>query len=224
MRTPFVILVSLLGVYALSKDLPSLESVLALYSDPGGNGVSGEDVFRKCAICHSLVPEQHRVGPSLHCIVGRKIASQPGYRYSTGMRSAQIDSAFGPYEPQTWTAETLTAYVMDPELTFGNTRMPFPGLLATVADEDLMDVTTALIDHLAKSCNDESHDLIAFQPQAADGAALTCMTITHETSLANCQATAASLRSGDNGEDSNLPTLACVPPGKLACDGTASEN
>ena len=33
MRTPFVILVSLLGVYALSKDLPNIDSVLALYRD-----------------------------------------------------------------------------------------------------------------------------------------------------------------------------------------------
>ena len=84
MRTPFVILVSLLGVYALSKDLPKVDAVLALYSDPQDNGVSGEDVFRKCAICHSLAPGLHRVGPSLHCIIGRKIASQPGYRDSTG--------------------------------------------------------------------------------------------------------------------------------------------
>ena len=102
--------------------------------------------------------------------------------------------------------------------------MPFPGLMATVADEELIDVTDALIGHLEKSCNDESHDLIAFQPQAEDSTALTCMTITHETSLSACQETAASLRSGDNGEDASLPTLACVPLGKLACEGEQPQN
>ena len=218
MRTPFVILVSLLGVYALSRDLPNLEQVLDLYRDRPAGEVSGADVFRKCAICHSLAPGAHRVGPSLHCIVGRRIASQPGFRYSPAMKSAQIDSAFGAYEPQGWTRETLTAYVLDPELTFGNTRMPFPGLMATVADENLLDVTTALIDHLEQSCSDESHDLVALQSRAADRESLTCMTIAREDSLAACQESADQLRRGDNGEDSSLPTLACIPPGKLACD------
>lgn len=226
MRTPFIILVSLLGIYALSKDLPNLEQVLALYRDQPKDGIAGADVFRKCAICHSLAPGAHRIGPSLHCVVGRKIAAQPGFRYSAAMKSAQIDSAFGPYEPQTWTRETLSAYVLNPELTFGNTRMPFPGLMATVADEDLLEVTTALIDHLEQSCTDESHELVALQSREAAGSALTCMTIARAESLSACQQTAAELRSSDsnsdNGEDSNLPTLACIPPGKLACDASGA--
>ncbi|HIC81775.1 MAG TPA: hypothetical protein EYH07_16040 [Kiloniellaceae bacterium] len=221
MRTPFLVLVGVIGIYALSRDLPNLEEVLALYRAPATqDSVSGAEVFRKCAICHSLVPDDHRIGPSLHCVVGRKIAAVKGYRYSTAMRAAQIDSAFGSYEPETWTRETLTAYVMDPVLTFGNTRMPFPGFLATEADEDLLDVTTALIDHLEQSCDAAPHALIALEQSAAgEGEGLGCMTIAKRPSHAACLELAESLRAGDSAEDPSLPTLACVPPGRLACGG-----
>ena len=222
MKTPFFILAGLIGAYALSKDIPNLDAVLALYREAPGWEVSGAEVFRKCAICHSLAPGEHRIGPSLHCVMGRRIASMPDYRYSTAMQSARLDSAFGPYVPETWTRETLTAYVLDPTLTFGNTRMPFPGFMATVADEELLDVTEALIDHLEQSCSEERHELVALQPEGAGGEALSCMTIARESSLAACQGLASDLRAGDNGEDASLPTLACIPPGKLACTGGAA--
>jgi cytochrome c2 len=222
MKTPFFILVGVIGLYALSKDLPNLEAVLALYRTPQQDGqVSGGEVFRKCAICHSLVPGDHRIGPSLHCILGARIAAQPGYRYSTGLRTAQLDSAFGPYEPEVWTRETLTAYVMDPALTFGNTRMPFPGLLATVPDDQVFDVTLALVDHLEQSCSSEAHELVALQPRrAGTSRALSCITIARHDSHPACREMAQQLRAGDNAEDPSLPALACIPPGRLTCDGT----
>lgn len=223
MRAPFFLLAGVIGAYALSQDLPNLDAVLALYRDQGDSEVSGAEIFRKCAICHSLAPGEHRIGPSLHCVVGRDIAALPDYRYSTAMRGARLDSAFGPYEPETWTRETLTAYVLDPALTFGNTRMPFPGLMATVADEELFDVTSALIDHLEASCSEEQHELVALQPRGSASEALTCMTIAREASLPACQAMAETLRAGDNGSDASLPTLACIPPGKLSCDGSPPE-
>lgn len=220
MRTPFVVLVGLLGAYGLSKDLPNLEAVLALYDDAPNATASGADLYRKCAICHSLSPGEHRIGPSLHCVVGRPIAAEPGYRYSSGMRSAQIDSAFGVYEPQHWTRETLTAYMLDPQVTFGNTRMPFPGLMASVADEDLFDVTDTLIAYLEDRCDDQIHELVALHPlesNADAGKGLACMTIAREQSLPACQAMAENLRSGDSEAGDGLPTLACIRPGKLAC-------
>ena len=220
MKTPFFILVGVIGLYALSKDLPNLDAVLALYRAPQGDQASGAEVFRKCAICHSLLPGDHRTGPSLHCILGSRIAAQPGFRYSTAMRTAQLNSAFGPYEPEVWTRETLTAYVMDPALTFGNTRMPFPGLLATVPDDQVFDVTLALIGHLEQSCSAEAHELVALQPRSRSGEALTCITLSREDSLPACQEQAQSLRAGDNAADPSLPALACIPPGRLPCGDT----
>ncbi len=224
MKVPFFILVGVIGLYALSKDLPNLDAVLALYRAPQDDQVSGAEIFRKCAICHSLVPGDHRSGPSLHCILGARIAAQPGFRYSTAMRTAQLNSAFGPYEPEVWTRETLTAYVMDPALTFGNTRMPFPGLLATVPDEQVFDVTLALIDHLEQSCSADAHELVALQPQRAGSSrALSCITIARHDSHPACREMAQSLRAGDNAEDPSLPALACIPPGRLACSGSLAE-
>jgi cytochrome c2 len=222
MRAPFFLLVGVIGLYALSKDLPNLDAVLALYQAPQDHKVTGAEIFRKCAICHSLAPGVHRIGPSLHCVVGRRIAAEPGFRYSAAMRTARLDSAFGPYHPETWTRETLTAYVMDPQLTFGDTRMPFPGLLATVPDEDLLEVTTALIDHLEQSCDAEPRNLVALEAENGDRESLRCMTIAREKSIAACQSLADTLRAGDDGEGGSLPALACVVPGKLACDGAAA--
>ncbi len=221
LRTPFVVLVGLLGAYGLSKDLPNLEAVLALYDNAPNASASGADLYRKCAICHSLSPGEHRIGPSLHCVVGRRIAAEPGFRYSSGMRSAQIDSAFGLYEPQHWTRETLTAYMLDPQVTFGNTRMPFPGLMASVADEDLFEVTDTLISYLEDRCDDQVHELVALHP-AEPGEGLACMTIAREQSLPACQTMAEGLRSGESDADDGLPTLACIRPGKLACSSEAA--
>lgn len=225
LRTPFVVLVGLLGAYGLSKDLPNLEAVLALYDDEPNATASGAELYRKCAICHSLSPGEHRIGPSLHCVVGRRIAAEPGFRYSSGMRSAQIDSAFGIYEPQHWTRETLTAYMLDPQVTFGNTRMPFPGLMASVADEDLFDVTDTLIAYLEDRCDDQVHELVALETTETGegpGEGLACMTIAREQSLPACQAMAEGLRGGNGEAGDDLPTLACIRPGKLACGPAGS--
>lgn len=51
----------------------------------------GAEVWRACAVCHSLVPEdQSRAGPSLHGIFGKEIASQPGYDYSPALERLDI--------------------------------------------------------------------------------------------------------------------------------------
>ena len=72
MRTPFFLLAGVIGAYALSQDLPNLDSVLALYREQPEGEISGAEVFRKCAICHSLVPGEHRIGPSLPAHRGRR--------------------------------------------------------------------------------------------------------------------------------------------------------
>ena len=50
------------------------------------------------------------------------------------------------------------------------------------------------------------------------------MTIAREETLPGCLDLAETLRAGDNGDDASLPTLACIPPGKLACDATLAED
>ena len=80
--------------------------------------IATDRVFRKCAACHVLEPGVHGVGPSLHKIVGKDIASAPGYAYS----AALLDL------PGVWTVQALDAYLKNPRAAAPGTTMAFNGL------------------------------------------------------------------------------------------------
>ncbi|MCC5808749.1 MAG: cytochrome c family protein [Ectothiorhodospiraceae bacterium] len=87
-----------------------------------GDLVRGERVFRmQCAGCHAVEPEAHRAGPSLHGVVGRTAGSVEGFRFSAAMQEADL----------VWNADTLHAFLTNPEQVVPGTRMVFWGL-----DED----------------------------------------------------------------------------------------
>ncbi len=87
-----------------------------------GNGLEafGEDrgarVFRACVACHALRPEDgERAGPTLHGIMGRRIASVPGYAYSPALRGMDI----------VWTPETVSKlFEVGPNAYTPGTKMP----------------------------------------------------------------------------------------------------
>ena len=85
-----------------------------------GDAEAGEKVFRKCMACHSLEEGQNRVGPSLHGVVGRDVASVEDFGYSDAIL------AWG--EGKTWDAELLDAYIEDPRGLVDGTKMIFAGL------------------------------------------------------------------------------------------------
>lgn len=80
------------------------------------DGSRGAEVWRACAICHSLAPGDHsRAGPSLHGLFGRRIASVEGYAFSPALRDLSI----------IWTPETLSAlFEQGPEAYTPGSRMP----------------------------------------------------------------------------------------------------
>lgn len=82
-----------------------------------GNVVAGEAQFRRCSACHQVGPDaQNSVGPQLNGIVGRPIASSPGYAYSAGLSARSA---------QTWTPQLLETYIPDPAGFIGErSRMP----------------------------------------------------------------------------------------------------
>jgi cytochrome c len=80
---------------------------------------AGETTFKRfCAVCHSVVPGQNRVGPSLYGIVGRKAGSAPGYSYSEANKNSGI----------TWTEDELEKYLANPQQVVPHTKMLFTGL------------------------------------------------------------------------------------------------
>jgi cytochrome c len=86
----------------------------------GGRGCArrqpGAQVFRACAACHTLTPEDgNRAGPTLHGIFGRRIATAEGYDYSPALRAMDI----------VWTPETVSAlFEQGPSLYTPGTKMP----------------------------------------------------------------------------------------------------
>ena len=107
-------------VIHLSGVLAVLLGGPALAQQPEGDPEAGAKVFRKCMACHTVEPGANRVGPTLHGVVGREIASAPGFGYSQAMR----DWAAG----RTWTPELLDAFLADPRHAVAGTTMVFAGL------------------------------------------------------------------------------------------------
>lgn len=73
---------------------------------------------KKCIACHSF--EQggaNRIGPNLFGVVGRDIASAPGFSYSGALKAL----------PGAWTPDTLDAFVTDPKAVAPGNKMGFAG-------------------------------------------------------------------------------------------------
>ncbi len=69
--------------------------------------------------CHALQPGQHRVGPSLANVWGRKAGTAEGFnRYSQAMKDSDV----------VWNAETLDAYLADPKGFMPGNNMTYPGV------------------------------------------------------------------------------------------------
>lgn len=85
---------------------------------PPGDAAAGKVVFARCAICHSVVAGQNKIGPSLAGVVGRKSGSLPNFAYSPAMKAANLS----------WTPDNLDAYLANPRAKVPGNRMIFAGL------------------------------------------------------------------------------------------------
>lgn len=88
----------------------------------GGNPAKGEQIFKKCAICHSVGPDaKNKIGPVLNGIVGRKWGVVSDFAYSSDIKS-------GGAEGKVWDEQTLDAYLANPKKLAPKGKMVFPGL------------------------------------------------------------------------------------------------
>ena len=107
---------------------------------PPNPQVVGERVFLKCYSCHTIRPGTAPLsGPSLHGIIGRKTAAQPGFDYSPAMRT------FSAKHP-VWTFELLDRYAADPQTLVPGTTMTSPGVSDPEERAELMDYLRAKSD------------------------------------------------------------------------------
>lgn len=80
----------------------------------------GKTLFRTCLQCHSIAPDEVKVGPSLSGVVGRRPGSVPDFGYSQDM----ID--FG-QTGRVWDLDTLDRFLTRPRAMFAGTKMVFWG-------------------------------------------------------------------------------------------------
>lgn len=79
----------------------------------------GKGKARVCASCHDFAPGgPDRIGPNLWGMIGRDIASRPGFSYSPAMMAHQ----------GVWTYDQLFAYLESPARAMPGNKMAFAGL------------------------------------------------------------------------------------------------
>lgn len=94
---------------------------------------AGEKSFAKCAACHKVEKDApNGVGPNLHGIVGKAVASAEGFAYSPAMKA----------KGGNWDEASLDAYLENPRKAVPGNKMAFAGI--SDAEE-----RKALIEYLA---------------------------------------------------------------------------
>ena len=98
----------------------------------------GAQIAKQCQACHNFEEGQGpKIGPDLYNVVGRKIASTPGYNYSSALKSKN----------GTWDFNTLNTWLNKPSAYAPGTMMTFAGLSN---DKQRADVI-AYLDTLSKN-------------------------------------------------------------------------
>ena len=67
----------------------------------------------RCTACHAV--DSNKIGPAHRGVMGRRVGSLPGYRYSEELARSRLR----------WTPQTLNAWLEDPEELVAGQRMGF---------------------------------------------------------------------------------------------------
>ena len=97
----------------------------AFSADP----VSGEKVFKRCFVCHTVGEDaKPGVGPVLNGLLGRKAGTYPGFKYTEANKNSGL----------VWDEATLANYLKNPRAAIPGTSMTFVGIKKDEEIEDLI--------------------------------------------------------------------------------------
>jgi len=110
-NTLFLLGTALLGIVAAS--------VLGQSATFAASDISrGEQLYVECAACHSFDNDTEELGPGLQGIFGRQAGGLEDYYYSPVLSNSGV----------VWNADTLNAFIADPQAAIPLNRMPYSGL------------------------------------------------------------------------------------------------
>jgi cytochrome c len=93
-----------------------------------GDPAKGAGIYRQCQSCHAKEAGVNKVGPSLAGLVGRKVGSVPGFRYSEANKASGL----------VWSEQELYVYLENPRAVVPGTTMAFVGIKDSQKRADLI--------------------------------------------------------------------------------------
>ncbi len=87
------------------------------FDPPAFDPVVAKAAFMPCSVCHAVTKGANKSGPSLYGIVGRKVATAPGFKYSPSMIA----------KGGVWSEGALDTYLTNPRQTVPGTYMSYSG-------------------------------------------------------------------------------------------------
>lgn len=97
-------------------DQPAVEQELSALEP---NAERGARTFKMCQACHTVEKaEPSRIGPNLWGVIGRPVASEPGYLYSEALST----------KGGVWSEAELARYLENPRAAVPGTKMAFAGI------------------------------------------------------------------------------------------------
>ncbi|RMF13337.1 MAG: cytochrome c family protein [Alphaproteobacteria bacterium] len=123
-----------LGASAVhAADVPPIGDALK-QADPA----RGKKIFRLCMACHTIDKNgPNRIGPNLYGLVGRDIASVPGFKYSPALQKVEGK----------WDFEKLNHWLLNPRQFAPGNRMAFAGVRKLQDRADLIAYLNSMSDH-----------------------------------------------------------------------------
>lgn len=109
-------------------------ALLFLPAAAHADAARGQQVFQRCAACHSVAAAAAAMpGPNLKGVIGRRAGTLSGFAYS----SAMVDA--GKSDNVVWARDTLDKYLTDPDDVVPGTAMRLNFQLTADERRDVID-------------------------------------------------------------------------------------
>ena len=110
-----------------AQDQAAVAALPAPYN--AANYAAGRTVFAQCRSCHTISNGgANMVGPNLHGVIGRPVASLSNFNYSPPVRGAHFN----------WDGEHLDQWIANPQAMLPGTRMGFAGVRDATQRRDVI--------------------------------------------------------------------------------------